>query len=106
MMSRLLAAAALAAFVVAGLAERPLAARGQEGMTRVAQAQPESQDEFVPIDELPPEDRLPAAPLLVGAYAFVLAVLFAYVTLVARRLTGLQRDIARLETQIGSDGKG
>ena len=41
-------------------------------------AQPQQQEEFVPIDQLPPQDQLPAAPLLVGAYAFVMLVLFAY----------------------------
>ncbi len=62
----------------------------------LAQA-PQPQDEFVPISELPPQEQLPAAPLLVGAYVFVLAVLFAYVYSVAGRLTALQRDLARIE---------
>jgi hypothetical protein len=62
-----------------------------------SQPAPQQQDEFVPISELPPQDRMPAAPLLIGAYVFVLAVLFLYVLSVARRLTALQRDVARLE---------
>jgi hypothetical protein len=62
-----------------------------------SQPAPQQQDEFRPISELPPQDRLPAAPLLIGAYVFVLAVLFLYVLSVARRLTALQRDVARLE---------
>ena len=102
-MSRLLAVAALAACLLAGPGA-PVAA-GQDVVTRMAQVE-ESPDEWVSIDEVPLEDRLPAAPLLIGAYAFVLVALFTYVTLVARRLTGLQRDIARLESQIGRDGQG
>ncbi len=62
-----------------------------------AAAQPPQQDEFVPISELPPQEQLPAGPLLVGAYVFVLAVLFAYVYSVAGRLKAVQRDLARLE---------
>ncbi len=58
---------------------------------------PAAQDEFVPISELPPQEQLPAAPLLVGAYVFVVAVLFAYVYSVAGRLSAVQRDLARLE---------
>jgi hypothetical protein len=64
----------------------------------LAQA-PQQQDEFVPISELPPQEQLPAAPLLVGAYVFVLAVLFGYVYSVAGRLTAVQRDLARLESE-------
>lgn len=61
---------------------------------------PQQQDEFVPIDELPPQDQLPAAPLLVAAYSFVVLALFAYVVSVARRLTSVQREIERLETDL------
>jgi hypothetical protein len=58
---------------------------------------PAAQDEFVPISELPPQEQLPAAPLLVGAYVFVVAVLFAYIYSVAGRLSAVQRDLTRLE---------
>jgi len=100
MIRRTLARAAVVACVVVGCVA-----------TLPAQQVQESQDEFVALDELtagdlPPEERLAAAPLLIGAYAFVLVALFTYVTLVARRLTGLQRDIARLEATIGRDGTG
>jgi CcmD family protein len=49
---------------------------------------------------LPPQEQLPAAPLLIGAYVFVLAVLFVYVFSVARRLTNVQRELDRLDTTI------
>jgi hypothetical protein len=67
---------------------------------------PQQQDEFVPIDELPPQDQLPAAPLLVGAYAFVLVVLFVYVVSVSRRLVGVERDMARLQSEVARSAKG
>lgn len=66
----------------------------------VAQQPPQPQDEFVPVSELPPEDRLPAGPLLVGAYAFAWLALGGYVFSVARRLSSVQRDIERLETNL------
>ena len=68
-------------------------------------AQPEQLDEFVPIDTLPPQDQLPAAPLLVTAYAFVLLVLFGYVVSVARRLTTVQRELERLESDVKRSGR-
>ena len=78
------------------------------GIPGVAQAQqqppPQQQDEFVPIDQLPPQDQLPAAPLLVGAYSFVVLTLFAYLVSVARRLTGVQRELERLEGDLKRGG--
>ena len=68
-------------------------------------AQPEQQDEFVPIDQLPPQDQLPAAPLLIAAYAFVMLGLFGYVVSVARRLTTVQRELERLESDIKRSGR-
>lgn len=68
-------------------------------------AQPEQQDEFVPIDTLPPQDQLPAAPLLVTAYAFVMLVLFGYLVSVARRLTTVQRELERLESDVKRSGR-
>jgi CcmD family protein len=62
--------------------------------------QPEQQNEFIPIDQLPPQDQLPAAPLLVAAYAIVVIALFVYVMSVARRLSAVQREIERLETDM------
>ena len=72
------------------------------GMPAAAQApaQPEQQDEFVPVDTLPPQDQLPAAPLLITAYAFVMLALFGYLLSVARRLTTVQRELERLESDV------
>jgi hypothetical protein len=67
-----------------------------------ASAQPPRQDEFVPIDQLPPTEQMPAAPLVVGAYVFVLVALFVYVVSVARRMSAVQLDVARLEGQLKS----
>lgn len=65
---------------------------------------PEQQNEFVPIDELPPQDQLPAAPLLVAAYSCVVLALFAYVVSIARRIGGVQRELARLESDLKHNG--
>lgn len=64
------------------------------------QPQPEQQEEFVPVSQLPAQDQLPAAPLLVVAYAFVWLALFAYLVSVARRLSYVQREVERLETDM------
>ena len=69
------------------------------------QPAPTQQNEFIPIDQLPPQEQLPAAPLLIGAYVFVLAVLFVYVFTVARRLTNVQRELDRLDTTIKQGGR-
>jgi CcmD family protein len=66
----------------------------------LALQQPEQQNEFIPIDQLPPQDQLPAAPLLIAAYAIVVIALFVYVMSVARRLTSVQRELERLETDV------
>ena len=68
-------------------------------------SQPSQQNEFIPIDQLPPQEQLAAAPLLIGAYVFVLAVLFLYVLSVARRLTNVQRELDRLDTSIKQGGR-
>ncbi len=66
----------------------------------------QQQDGFVPIDQLPPQDQLPAAPLLIGAYAVVLLAFFGYVYSVAARLTRVQRDVERLESDLKGRGRG
>jgi CcmD family protein len=68
-------------------------------------SQPTQQNEFIPIDQLPPQEQLPAAPLLIGAYVFVLAVLFLYLFSLARRLTNVQRELDRLDTTIKQGGR-
>lgn len=72
----------------------------------VAQTQPRQQEEFTPIDQLPPQEQLPAAPLLIGAYAFVLLMLFGYLVMVSRRLTTIQSEVNRLEADVKRAGKG
>jgi CcmD family protein len=64
------------------------------------QPPPEPQDEFVPVSELPPQDQLPSAPLLIGAYAFVWLALGGYVLSVARRLSTVQREVERLDSDV------
>lgn len=66
---------------------------------------PKQQSEFIPIDQLPPQDQLPAAPLLVGAYAFALVALSAYLFSVARRLSAVQREVERLEAEFKRSGR-
>ena len=74
--------------------------------TVMAQTQPPKQEDWIPVSELPPQDQLPAAPLLVGAYAFVLVMLFGYVITVSRRLTTIQREVDRLDADLKRSGKG
>jgi len=71
-----------------------------------AQTQPRQQEEFTPIDQLPPQDQLPAAPLLIGAYAFVLLMLFGYLVMVSRRLSAIKTEVDRLEADVKRTGKG
>lgn len=68
--------------------------------------QPKQQDEFVPISQLPPQEQMPAAPLLVSAYAVVMIVLFGYVLSVSRRLTSVQREVERLESDVRRSARG
>lgn len=72
----------------------------------VAQTQPRQQEEFTPIDQLPPQEQLPAAPLLIGAYAFVLLMLFGYLVMVSRRLTTIKSEVDRLNADVKRAGKG
>jgi len=83
---------AVAVLVVSGFS------RTMAGPTPLlAQEQPKQQEVFTPIDQLPPQEQLPAAPLLVGAYAFVLLMLFGYLFIVSRRLTVIQQEVDRLD---------
>ena len=70
------------------------------------QPQPQQQDEFVPVSQLPAQDQLPAAPLLVTAYAFVWIVVFVYLASVARRLSRVQREVERLESDMKRSTRG
>ena len=64
------------------------------------QPPPERQDEFVPMSELPPAEQLPSAPLLIAAYAFAWLAVGGYVVSVARRLSGVQREVERLQSEL------
>jgi CcmD family protein len=75
------------------------------GVAAVAAQQPAQPDEFIPVDQLPPQEQVAAAPLLIGAYVFVLVVLFVYVFRVARRLQTVQQEIDRLDTTLKHSGK-
>ena len=72
----------------------------------LAAQQPKQQEEFIPIDQLPPQEQLAAAPLLVGAYAFVLLMLFGYVVMVSRRLSTIRSEVDRLDADVKRIGKG
>ena len=65
-----------------------------------AQQPPAPVDEFVPIDQLPQQEQIPAANLLVPAYAFVWLAVLVYVVSVARRMSGVERDVQRLESEL------
>ena len=75
-------------------------------LSPLAAQQPRQQEEFTPIDQLPPQEQLPAAPLLVGAYAFVLLMLFGYVVMVSRRLSTIRSEVDRLDADVKRIGKG
>jgi CcmD family protein len=62
-------------------------------------------DPFLPLDQLPPTEQFPAARLLIAAYVVVIVVLFLYLLSVARRLTTVQREVERLETDVKRTGR-
>jgi CcmD family protein len=73
-----------------------------------AAAQPpaaEPQEEFTPVSELPPQEQYPVLPLLVGAYVFVVVVLFLYLFTITRRLAVVQREVERLEVDMKRTGR-
>jgi CcmD family protein len=84
----------------------PIACQSQQvSEARQPQQPPSQQEEFIPIDQLPPQDQLPAAPLLVGAYVFVLLMLFGYMFTVSRRLVVIQREVDRLDHELKRSGR-
>jgi CcmD family protein len=66
---------------------------------------PEQQEQFRPVTELPPQEQYPVLPLLVGAYVFVVVVLFLYLVSLARRLSAVQREVGRLEADMKRTGR-
>src|SRR6266850_5966608 len=87
-------------FLLLLVACAPLMAQQPQPQPQPQPAPPAATDEFVPISQLPAQDQLPAAPLLVTAYAFVWVALFGYLLSVGRRLTKVQREVNRLESDI------
>jgi CcmD family protein len=100
------------ALMVALLFTTPLLAPAFAAGFGVAEQQPQPQpapaqpvDEYVPVSQLPAQDQLPAAPLLVTAYAFVWVALFGYLVSVGRRLSKVQREVERLESDIAKGSR-
>jgi CcmD family protein len=91
--------------VVACLAPSAQAQSSPSASPAPPTAQPQQQDEFIPIDQLPPSEQLPAARLLIAAYSFVVAALFVYVVSVSRRLTSVRREMERLEIDMKRSGR-
>ena len=52
---------------------------------------------FVQVDEVPPSEQLPAAPLVIGAYAFFLVLMVAYIWSIGRRLNKVEREVVALQ---------
>ena len=55
---------------------------------------------FEPIENLPPTEQIPAARLVIAAYSFVWVAFFVYLVSLSRRLGTVQREVARLESDI------
>ena len=70
-----------------------------------AHAQPQQQNEFVPIDKLPPADQLPSAPLLIAAYVFVWIATLFYLWTIWRRLGKVEADVRGLEQRRAAGSK-
>jgi type VI protein secretion system component VasF len=64
-----------------------------------------SQDGFVPANELPPGQQLPAAPLLIGAYAFFLALMLFYLWTIWRRIGKVEEEMRALERRAHGRGR-
>jgi hypothetical protein len=52
---------------------------------------------FVQVDEVPPGEQLPAAPLVIGAYAFFLVLMVAYIWSIGRRLNKVEKEMVALQ---------
>ena len=81
------------------LVSAPIAAQ-EQSQPQPPKQQNEQETGFVPVSQLPPQDQLPAAPLLVTAYSFVWLALFGYLVSVAQRLSKVQREVERLESDM------
>ncbi len=94
-------AVVVAAVMLAFVASPVFAAMQQPPPAGQSQQAKPGQDEFVPVKDLPPQEQMPAAPLVIGAYAFVWAVLLVYVWSVWRRLLKVEREVHDLSSRIG-----
>ncbi|MEW6319933.1 MAG: CcmD family protein [Acidobacteriota bacterium] len=74
-----------------------LALSGAMPLHSASAAQPQPQDEFVPLSEIPPEEQLPAAPMVIAAYAFVWVAVLVYVISLVKRLDRVEADLRALE---------
>jgi hypothetical protein len=52
---------------------------------------------FVQVEEVPPSEQLPAAPLVIGAYAFFLVLMVAYIWSIGRRLNKVEKEMVALQ---------
>jgi len=91
--------------LVAGVSAQP-AAQPPVASASAAQAAQNPPDQFVPIKSLPQpqSEQLPAQPLVMGAYAFVWAVLLIYVWTVWRRLLKVEKEIHALAERMKEKG--
>ena len=55
---------------------------------------------FEPIENLPPAEQIPAARLVIAAYSFVWVAFFVYLVSLSRRIGTVQREVARLESDL------
>jgi CcmD family protein len=62
-------------------------------------AQPERQNEFVPMSEVPPEEQIPAPTMIGAAYGFAWVAMLGYVFLLVRRMNKVEQELAALERQ-------
>ncbi len=107
-MTKVCASASLLLFIVteAGIVAATGITVPTTGTSHALAAQPPpGQEEFVPINQLPPTEQLPAARLLIGAYAFIWAVLFLYVWSLWRRLGTVERELHQVAGRLGTKGR-
>jgi hypothetical protein len=52
---------------------------------------------FVQANSLPPTEQFPAAPLLIGSYAFFLALMMFYLWTIWRRIGRVEKEMHDLE---------
>jgi CcmD family protein len=83
------------AFAIAGLLAGPC-----QAVVSAQRAQPQQQNEFVPVDELPQAEQLPAAPLVIAAYSVAWVAMLIYMWSIWRRLQKVDRELAEVSRRI------